>query len=102
MASRRFDSYSLLNRGGVYADARWGNIVALVAISGIGYGFLSATMPGLTWQGYLFSALGVPLSGQLAGTDLGVLVALALGLAFPLVAGRRAVRAQEKAERVAE
>jgi hypothetical protein len=99
---RRFDSYSLLNRGGVYADARWGNLTALVVISAIGYGFLTATMPGLTWQGYLFSALGVPLSSQLAGTDLGVLLALVLALAFPLIAGRGAIRAQEKAERVAE
>jgi purine-cytosine permease-like protein len=99
---RRFDSHSLLNRGGVYADARWGNLVALVAISGIGYGFLSATMPGLTWEGYLFSALGVPLTSQLATTDVGVLVALVLGLLFPLIAGRSAINAQEKAIRVAD
>jgi purine-cytosine permease-like protein len=99
---RRFDSHSLLNRGGVYADVRWGNLIALVAISGIGYGFLSATMPGLTWEGYLFSALGVPLHSQLATTDLGVLVALVLGLLFPLIAGRSAINAQEKAIRVPE
>jgi purine-cytosine permease-like protein len=94
---RRFDSSSLLARGGAYVDARWSNLVALVAISAVGFGFLSATMPGLSWEGYLFSALGVPLHSQLAGTDLGVLVALALGLLFPLLAGRSAIRAQENA-----
>jgi hypothetical protein len=86
----------------VYEDARWGNLVALVVIIAIGYGFLSATMTGLSWQGYLFTALGVPLGGQLAGSDLGVLVALALGLLFPLVAGRSGIRAQESAVLVPE
>jgi purine-cytosine permease-like protein len=99
---RRFDSYSLLNRGGVYADARWGNLVALVLISVVGYGFLSATAPGLTWEGYLFTALGIPLQGQVATSDFGVLVALVLGLLVPLVAGHSAIRAQEKATRVPE
>jgi purine-cytosine permease-like protein len=102
LRKRRFDSHSLLNRGGVYEDARWTNLVALVVISAIGYGFLTATMPGLTWQGYLFGALGVPMDSQLAASDLGVLLALILGLAFPLVVGRGAIRAQEMAERVAE
>jgi purine-cytosine permease-like protein len=99
---RRFDSHSLLNRGGVYADARWGNLITLVAVSVIGYGFLSATMPALTWEGYLFSALGVPINGELAASDLGVLVALALGLLVPLLIGRSGIRAQEKATRVPE
>ena len=99
---RRFDTQSLLNRGGIYADARWGNLIALVVITVIGYGFLSARLAGLTWEGYLFGALGVPLNGQLAGTDLGVLVSLVLGLLFPLITGRSAINAQEKAVRVAE
>jgi purine-cytosine permease-like protein len=99
---RRFDSYSLLNRGGVYADARWGNLAALVLISGIGFGFLSATAPGLTWEGYLLTGLGVPIQSQLATSDFGVLVALVLGLLVPLVAGHAGIRAQEKATRVPE
>jgi hypothetical protein len=102
MRKRRFDSPSLLNRGGVYEDVRPVNLIALVVISAVGYGFLSATMPGLTWQGYLFSALGVPLQGELATSDLGVLVALAFGLLVPLIAGHSGIRAQEKATRVPE
>jgi purine-cytosine permease-like protein len=99
---RRFDSYSLLNRGGVYADARWGNLAALVLISVVGYGFLSATAPGLTWEGYLFTTLGIPIQSQVATSDFGVLVALVLGLLVPLVAGHSGIRAQEKATRVPE
>ena len=99
---RRFDSSSLLNRGGVYADVRWVNLIALVVISAVGYGFLSATMPGLTWEGYFFSVLNVPLKSQLATSDFGVLVALALGLLVPLIAGHSGIRAQERATRVHE
>jgi purine-cytosine permease-like protein len=99
---RRFDSHSLLVRGGVYEDVRWGNLTALVLISGIGFGLLSANLPGLGWEGYLYSALGVPLTSQLATSDLGVLVALILGLLVPLVLGIPAIRRQEKAVRVAE
>ncbi len=102
MRKRRFDAHSLLNRGGVYADVRWVNLTALVVISAVGYGFLSATMSGLSWEGYLFSALGIPLQSQLATSDFGVLVALALGLLVPLVAGNPGIRAQEKATRVPE
>ncbi len=100
--SRRYDSESLLNRGGVYADVRWGNLGALVVISAIGFGLLSATLPGLGWEGYLYSAFGVPLDSQLATSDLGVLVALVLGLAFPAIFGIRAIRRQESSEGLPE
>ncbi|MCU1583491.1 MAG: hypothetical protein JWM49_47 [Microbacteriaceae bacterium] len=93
---RRFDSPSLLRRGGVYPDVNWVNLSMLVAATAVGLGFTTASVAGLRWEGYLFSALGVPLGGDLAATDLGVLVALALGLLTPLVAGVPTVRAQER------
>ena len=100
--NRRFDSPSLLRRGGVYADARWGNLAALVIISVIGFGFLSATAPALSWEGYLLMLLGIPLNSTVATSDFGVLVALVLGLLGPVVAGIPAIRKQERAERPAE
>ena len=83
---RRFDSQSLLNRGGVYPDVRWFNFIALILIAVVGFGFLSATCPRSAGKD-TFSALGVPLTSQLATSDLGVLVALILGLLVPLVLG---------------
>jgi purine-cytosine permease-like protein len=100
--NRRFETTSLLRRGGVYADVRWSNLIALIVITVAGLGLLSATVPWLSWEGFLFSAAGVPLTGDLAGTDVGVFVALVLGLLFPLVAGVPAIRKQERAERAAE
>jgi len=95
--NRRFESDSLVRRGGIYADVRWVNLVALVLISAIGYGLTTATVTWLSWQGYAFTLLGMPLDSPLAASDLGVLVALAFGILTPLVAGVPAIRRQEAA-----
>jgi purine-cytosine permease-like protein len=100
--NRRFETNSLLRRGGVYADVRWPNLIALVVIAIVGLGLTTATVPWLSWEGYLFKATGVPATSDLASTDGGVFVALILGLLFPLVAGVPAIRRQERAERAAE
>jgi purine-cytosine permease-like protein len=92
---RRFDTGSLLARGGIYRDVNWLNFSMLVVASVIGLGFTSASVPGLGWEGYLFTAVGVPLASPLGSTDVGVLVSLALGLLTPLVAGISTIRRQE-------
>jgi purine-cytosine permease-like protein len=92
---RPLDAESLLKRGGIYPDVRWFNFIALILISVVGFGFLAATMPALSWEGFAFGALGVPLTSQLAQSDLGVLVALLLGMLVALATGFTAVRKQE-------
>ena len=93
--NRRFESQSLLTRGGVYPDVRWANLVGLFLISAVGFALTTATVTWLSWQGYGFTLLGVPLDGDLAGTDVGVLVALVLGLLTPILTGIAAIRRQE-------
>ena len=100
--NRRFESRSLLRRGGVYADVRWPNLAAFVAIVVIGLGLTTGAVGWLGWEGYLFDAFGVSTSSPVASSDLGVIVALVLGLAFPIVAGVPAIRRQEAAVRPAE
>ena len=92
---RRFDTGSLVARGGIYRDVNWLNLSMLVVASVIGLGFTSATVPGLGWEGYLFTTVGVSLSSPLGATDVGVLVSLALGLLTPFLAGTSAIRRQE-------
>lgn len=94
---RRFDSAALLRRGGVYPAVRWVNLVGLVAISAIGFGFTSAALPGLDWQGYLFPFLGLSGGDPLLSSDVGVLGALVLGILVPLVSAVPAIRRQERA-----
>lgn len=93
--NRRFEGESLVHRGGVYADVRWVNLIGLLVFSAVGFGFTTAAVTWLSWQGYGFTFFGIALSTDLAGTDLGVLVALALGLLLPIVAGIPAIRKQE-------
>lgn len=94
---RRFDTGSLVARGGVYPAVNWVNLSMLVVATAVGLGFTSATVAWLGWEGYLFAAVGVPVTSDLGGTDIGVLVALALGVLTPLVAGVPTVRRQEQA-----
>lgn len=96
--SRRFDSRSLRARGGVYPSVNWVNLAMLLVAAAIGYGFTTATVGWLGWQGYLFQVAGVPLSSGLAASDPGVLVALVVGLLTPLVTGIPTVRRQEAAQ----
>ena len=93
---RRFHAPSLLAAGGVYPAVRWVNLVGLVVISVVGFGLVTAQLPGFTWEGYLYAALGVDPASALAASEIGVLVALGLGLLLPLVAGVPAIRRQER------
>lgn len=94
---RRFDEESLLRPGGVYPSVNWVNLVMLVVASVVGFAFTSATVSWLSWQGYGFALFGFPAHGEVAASDLGVLVALVIGLLTPLAAGISTVRQQESA-----
>ncbi len=93
---RGFDAQSLLKRGGVYPDVQWVNLVMLVVATAVGFGLTTATVDWLSWQGYLFHLLNIPLTSDLAGSDVGVLVALAIGLLTPIAAGIPRIRRQEQ------
>jgi hypothetical protein len=93
--NRRVHSASLLQAGGAYAKVRWVNVAMLLAATGVGYGLTTASVDWLAWQGYLMPLLGWSEGGELADSDIGVIVALAVGLLTPVVAGISAIRRQE-------
>lgn len=96
--SKGFVSSSLVKRGGLYPDVNWTNVAMLVVASVIGFGLTTASVGWLSWQGYLFPLVNVPLSSDIAASDLGVFVALVLGLLTPIIAGIPAIRRQEMPE----
>jgi purine-cytosine permease-like protein len=100
--NRRFSSRSLLKSGGIYPAFNWVNLSMLVVAAVVGYGLTTASVGWLHWQGYLFPLFGVSASSDVAATDIGVLVALALGLLTPIVAGVPAIRRQERTELLVE
>ncbi len=93
--TRQFDSAGLLAPGGVYPQVRVVNFLAFLLLTGVGLGLSSATFPGLTWQGFLWPLIGVAPDGPLATSDVGVLVALVLGIIVPLATAIPAIRRQE-------
>jgi purine-cytosine permease-like protein len=95
--SSAFDSQSLLRSGGIYPAVRWVNLIGLIAITALGFGLTSAALPGLDWQGYLFPLLGLSGGDPLLTSDVGVLIALVLGILLPLITAVPAVRRQERA-----
>ena len=97
--NRPFHTASLLRVGGVYPKVNWVNLPALAVITALGWGLTTATVAGLGWQGYVFRLAGVDPAGDLAASDLGVIVALVLGLLVPIVSGIPAIRRQEAAGR---
>ncbi len=99
--NRRVHSPSLLARGGVYPAVRWVNTIMLLVITAIGWGLTSATVTGLQWQGYAWPLLGISFDDPLPTADLGVAIALVLGLLTPIVAGIPALRKLQAAEREA-
>jgi nucleobase:cation symporter-1, NCS1 family len=98
LRTRRFHQPSLLTRGGVYPDWRWPNLAMLVVASAVGLGFVSSSLPWLAWEGYLFRALGVDPHAGIGASNIGVVIALAVGLLTPMVSGIPAVRRQERAQ----
>lgn len=99
MRRRRVHSPSLLRSGGVYPAVRVLNLAVLLGATVIGWGLTGAGTAGLGWQGYLWGLVGA--DAVLVASDLGVVVALAIGLLVPVVAGIPALRRLEAAERAA-
>lgn len=95
--TRRVHSPSLLRHGGVYPAVRWVNLVMFLVASAAGWAFTSATTVGLTWQGYGWQLAGA--TEPVSTSDAGVLIALAVGLLTPLVAGIPALRALQAEEK---
>jgi hypothetical protein len=95
---RAYDSESLLRSGGIYPAVRWVNLGAFIVITAIGFGLTSSSVDWLSWQGYISAPTGVPILDDLAGADVGVIVALVLGLLVPLISGRAAIARQEAAD----
>jgi hypothetical protein len=95
--TRRFHAASLLAPGGLYPQLRVLNFLALIVISAIGLGFVTSNIAGLQWEGFLFGPLGIGPHDLWATSNVGVFVALLLGILVPLIGGVPAIRKQERA-----
>ena len=95
---RDYAEDDLYRESGRYGDVRAVPILLLLVCTFLGWGLVTNASAGwLSWQGYLLGPLGLGgPEGDWAYANLGVLVALLLSFVVTLVAGRSAVRAQER------
>ena len=93
--TRRFHTASLLTPGGIYPQVRWLNLIGLVVISAISYGFVTSNVDGFRWAGFAFTAMGVGAADPFGASNVGVFIALLLGVLLPLAGGIGAIRRQE-------
>jgi NCS1 family nucleobase:cation symporter-1 len=96
---RDYADRDLYDPHGRYGDVRWLSVALLVIGTVIGWGLVTNTSASwLKWQGYLLGPFGLGgKAGTWAFANLGVVVALAIAFAGWLIAGRRTIRAQERA-----
>ena len=95
---RDYDQAALYDPRGRYGAVNWTAVGLVLGGTAIGWGLVTNTYAGwLTWQGYLLDPLRLGgKSGEWAGANLGVLVALVIGLVGTF-AGAGRVRRQEAA-----
>ncbi len=87
-----YHEVSLTRDYGFYKSVNAVNLIAFVLSVALGLGFVSSTLIGFEWLGYL---------GELAAAatwseaNVGVLISLGFSILFPLLFGRKRIRAQE-------
>ena len=96
---RDYAEQELFSPSGRYGDVRWFPGAVIVVSTVIGWGLVTnLNASWLTWQGYLLGPFGLGgKTGAWAFANLGVLVALVIGLVATLAFSRSAVHAQEAA-----
>ena len=77
-----YHEVSLLRDYGFYGKVRVVNLVGWVLATAVGLGFVSSSVPGFTWLGYLAKPLGFSSNGLDA--DMGVWIAFAIAALAPL------------------
>jgi NCS1 family nucleobase:cation symporter-1 len=97
LRTRDYDEADLFRPTGRYGDVRADAIGLVVLGTVLGWGLVTNAAAGwLDWQGYLLGPFGLGgKDGAWAFANLGVLVALAVGLLGTLLTARNRIRAQE-------
>jgi nucleobase:cation symporter-1, NCS1 family len=98
MRTRDYDETDLFRPAGRYGDVRADAIGLVVLGTVLGWGLVTNAAAGwLDWQGYLLGPFGLGgKDGAWAFANLGVLVALAVGLLGTFLTARGRIRAQER------
>ncbi|MQW23512.1 MULTISPECIES: cytosine permease [unclassified Lactococcus] len=87
-----YDEKALFDAKGRYGSVNWVSLLGMIVASIVGFGFMTSTVSGFTWQGYLFNSF---LPKAVWGySNLGVFIALLIGFIVPFF-NIKAIRKQE-------
>ena len=87
-----YHEVSLTRDYGFYKAANFTNLSAFVLAVAVGLGFVSSTILGLDWLGYLAR---LAAAEAWADANIGFAIALGLSVLFPILFGRKRIRGQE-------
>jgi hypothetical protein len=87
-----YHEVSLTRDDGFYKSVNWVNLAAFVAAVAIGLGFVSSTLVGFDWLGYIATPAGAQ---EWADANVGAVIALGFSVLFPILFGRKRIREQE-------
>ena len=87
-----YHEVSLTRDYGFYKSVNAVNLIAFVVAVALGLGFVSSTLSGFEWLGYLGNLASAT---SWSDANVGVLISLGFSVLFPLLFGRKRIRAQE-------
>jgi len=87
-----YHEVSLTRDYGFYKSVNAVNLIAFVIAVALGLGFVSSTLSGFEWLGYLANLASAT---SWSDANVGVLISLGFSVLFPLMFGRKRIRAQE-------
>ena len=87
-----YHEVSLTRDYGFYKSVNAVNLIAFVIAVALGLGFVSSTLSGFEWLGYLGNLASAT---SWSDANVGVLISLGFSVLFPLLFGRKRIRAQE-------
>ena len=87
-----YHEVSLTRDYGFYKSVNAVNLIAFVIAVALGLGFVTSTLSGFAWLGYLGNLASAT---SWSDANVGVLISLGFSVLFPLLFGRKRIRAQE-------
>ena len=95
LRKKNYADAELYTPTGRYGSVNWLAIALIVVGTAVGWGLVVSSVPGLTWQGYLFGPQKGAFYTNWAYSNIGVLFALVIGFVGTLIGGRARIRRQE-------
>ncbi|MEI6591108.1 MAG: cytosine permease, partial [Actinomycetes bacterium] len=99
MRRKEYDASALYSIWGRYHSVNLGAVLLLIVATVIGFGFVASPDVSITWtqwEGYFYRALNLtPDNSAWYYSNVGVLLAVAVGFIGQLLFGRKAVKRQE-------